>query len=78
MFPGPTSPREEDSVDSGEGGNIFGEFGAEAAHSESDDCLGDQAEDHGQFGSMVNEPRMAPGRLNAMFLNTVSKLVYNK
>ena len=38
-------------MDSGEGDNVPGEFGMEAAQDKSDDCLGDQAEDPGLFGS---------------------------
>ena len=30
---------------------MFCEFGVEAAQDKSDDCLGDQAEDHSLFGS---------------------------
>ena len=33
------------------GDNVFGEFGMEAAQDESDDRLGDQAEDRGLFWS---------------------------
>jgi hypothetical protein len=35
------SEGEEDAVDDGEGGDVFGQFGVEAAHDESDDGLAD-------------------------------------
>ena len=38
-------------MNDGEDGNVFGGFGIEAAQDGSDDCLGDQAEDRGLFGS---------------------------
>lgn len=45
------SEGKEDSVDDGEGGDVFGKFLVETAHDESDDCLTDQADDHGVFGT---------------------------
>ena len=32
----------------------------------------------GPIASMINESRMTPERLNVLFLNTVSKWVYNR
>ena len=73
-------------MDNGEGDNALGESGIEAAQDESDDCLGDQAEDRGPFwsnsfdntASMINETMMTPGKLDVLFWNTVSKRVYNR
>ena len=45
------SEGKKDSVDDGEGGDVFGQFGIETAHDESNDRLGNQTEDHGVFWS---------------------------
>ena len=56
------SKGKEDSVDDGEGGDVFGQFSIETAHDESDDGLSDQAEDHGVLGSeRVDEERTNEG-----------------
>jgi len=47
------SEGKEDSVDDCEGGHVFGKFGIETAHDESDDGLSDQTEDHAVFGSEI-------------------------
>ena len=45
------SEGKEDSVDDGEGGNVFGQSGVETTHDESDDGLTDQTENHGVLRS---------------------------
>ena len=56
------SEGKEDSVDDGEGGDVFGQFSIETAHDESDNGLSDQAEDHGVLGSeRVDEERTNEG-----------------